>query len=82
MCLASKHDTRVDGIIRQQLGLGEWVYYLNKPNAIDLFEILKQRFAYIDLDTQTLSKISESNSKILSQHGGTLQQRIFNGDFN
>lgn len=41
MCLASKADIRVDGILKQQMNCSKNIYYLNKPNSNEAYELFQ-----------------------------------------
>ncbi len=76
LCLASEHDTRVTGIIKEQLGLKDWVYHLNNPDLHEVSEIIRTRLEQTDQDVSRLNQISVANEDILTHHGKELLSAI------
>lgn len=44
MCLASKADNRVEGILKQQMNQSQSIYYLNTPNANEAYNLFLKLF--------------------------------------
>lgn len=75
LCLGSKKDTRVTGIIQKQLELDDWVYFLNAPNPNELIKVILNRLNNQNKDIKRLKKINALNKKIL-QEAGTSQLKF------
>lgn len=44
LCLGSIHDTRVRGILKMQMGLGDLIYYLANPDATEAFKVFDEAY--------------------------------------
>jgi len=73
MCLASKHDTRVNGILKIQMKLGNYIYYLADPNSQEAFE--KFNLLY-DQRMNSVTKLKKLN-KTIDQELTSSGRKIF-----
>ena len=76
MCLASKSDRRVEGILHDMLGMKESTYYLNEPNIKDM--VKKFDLLWRDKSTQqeSLKKIGNDISHNLSKASSVIRKSI------
>lgn len=80
MCLASKADTRVEGILKQQMNQSQNIYYLNTPNANEAYNLFLELFAKrsdLKLDLQELNrKIQSDFDKIKTEIRDIIDNRV------
>lgn len=69
ICLASTKDTRVQGIIKEQMGLGDQVYFLDDADPLEAFGLFKKMILDRESIINQLEKINitiESSFNVIS----------------
>jgi polysaccharide pyruvyl transferase WcaK-like protein len=78
LCLGSVKDTRVTGIIQNQLGLEDWVYYLNNPSLDEIKNIVVDRLNNLKRDIGKLEVLNLNNKKTLQKAGEVQLKHVLN----
>lgn len=73
LCLGSKFDTRVKGIIKMQMDLGDYIYYLADPNPQEAFERFHKCYAARDEFRAMLREKNKGIREVLSATGKELR---------
>jgi polysaccharide pyruvyl transferase WcaK-like protein len=76
LSLASKTDTRIEGILNQQMNLGNYIYYLKTPEPSEAFDKFQQ---LLSSKSEIKKALKELNIKIndeLTQTGSKLENFI------
>ncbi|CAM4054847.1 polysaccharide pyruvyl transferase family protein [Gillisia hiemivivida] len=76
LSLASDKDTRVQGMFREQMGLGDYIYSLKKPNVDQCFEKLTEMYGHKEDISQKLKDLNVRIKTELSVSGEIIEKCI------
>jgi len=76
MCLASKNDKRVEGMIKEMAGLSENIYYLNNPDVTECIHFFSKIYSNHSIEKEKLEKIDNLFKKQLEAVSQLIKSQI------